>query len=260
MGRTYERKVYKNPPIEEALVDFHFQPGPEWDPTIPGKMHEHPHIKAAYPGKPRQQVLYQAEFQAGPRQERNLSLREELGRVQLVDSENPHRLITIGRDVLSVNVLRPYEGWESFRPRVETALEAYWAVVEPAAVVRIGVRYLNRLVVPLAKPTLDTYLRCVAPRVEGLPATMDGFTSRMTYRYEDGIKLIVTQASLSAPPDMSTFLVDLDVIWEASTEGDGALGVQLDAVMDMVDMLHGRECTAFEATITDEARRVFDAS
>jgi len=38
------REPYKNPPIEEALLELQFVPGQEWDLTIPGKLHQHPAI------------------------------------------------------------------------------------------------------------------------------------------------------------------------------------------------------------------------
>ena len=33
-----ERRRYRNPPIEEALCEFRFKPGRDWDLTIPGKL------------------------------------------------------------------------------------------------------------------------------------------------------------------------------------------------------------------------------
>lgn len=32
------RRRYRNPPIEEALCEFYFDPSEEWDLTIPGKL------------------------------------------------------------------------------------------------------------------------------------------------------------------------------------------------------------------------------
>jgi hypothetical protein len=62
------RKPYKNPPIEEALVEFRFVQSQEWDLTIPGKLHQHAAIKDEYPGKPRHQKVLQAALQTAPGQ------------------------------------------------------------------------------------------------------------------------------------------------------------------------------------------------
>jgi len=248
------KRKYRNPPIEEVLVEFRFVPGQEWDLTIPGKLHQHDAIKAQYPGKPRtQKVFLGAELQAGPGYPPNLAVHEGVGRVQLVDERGNH-LISLGLDVLSVNVLRPYDGWDQFRPRIETALQAYTEVAEPSGVSRVGVRYINKIVLPEKEIDLGTYFRCVPSPLPELPSKVTGFMSRMEFLYDDAVKLLLTQASIDALESQSAFLLDLDLIWK-SAEAKG-----LNAIMAIVDDLHEREVVAFEAIITDAAREVFDGS
>jgi len=253
MTKATQRRKYKNPPIEEALVEFRFVPSQEWDLTIPGKLHQHPAIKDNYPGKPRQQKVVEAAFQTGIEQPPSFAVREGIGRIQLLNDDGK-RLLSLGPDVLSVNILRPYDNWENFRPRVEAALTAYRDVANPKAVSRVGVRYINKVTLPKVEIDLGTYFCYRPPTASGLPDRMAGFMSRVEYVYYDGVKLILTQASIEAPTGSSAFLLDLDTIWE------GPEPLSLDAVMATVDVLHEREGVAFEATITDEARKVFDAS
>ena len=57
----------------------------------------------------------------------------------LLFTEDQTRAVGVGPDVLSVHMLRPYQrpeppeesGWDEFRPRIATALKAYWDVAEP---------------------------------------------------------------------------------------------------------------------------------
>ena len=70
------RKKYKNPPIEEAIVEFRFVPGQEWNLTIPGKLHEHPRIKSQYPGKPRTQKILEAAPRTEEKQQTEAALQE----------------------------------------------------------------------------------------------------------------------------------------------------------------------------------------
>jgi len=251
MAEVATKRKYKSPPIEEALVEFRFVPGQEWDLTIPGKLHQHRAIKDQYPGKPRTQKVVAAELQAGPGQSPNVAVREGVGRIQLV-SEDGRRLISLGTDLLSVNVRRPYPGWEDFRPRIEAALKAYSEVATPKAVARVGVRYINKIVLAETALDLGAYFRCGPPTAEGLPNAMGGFVSRVEYIYDDGAKLLLMHASVAPPAGRSAFLLDLDVIRE-SREPIGT-----EEVMRTVDDLHEREGQAFEATITDNLRQVFD--
>ena len=246
------RRKYSNPPIEEALVEFRFVPGPEWDLTIPGKLHQHPTIKDRYPGKPRTQNVVEAALQSGPGQSSNLAVRGGVSRVQLVDESGNH-LITVGFDVLSVNVLRPYDGWEQFRPRIDAALQAYAEVAAPSGVSRVGVRYINKIIFAEKKINMDAYFRCGPSPVPELPSEIAGYMTRVEFLYEDKVKLLFTLASIDVPEGQSAFLLDLDLIWE-STDAK-----ELDMIMSVVDDLHEREGAAFEAVITDRTREVFDA-
>ncbi len=159
----------------------------------------------------------------------------------------------MGADVLSVNVLRPYSGWEHFSPRIEAALQAYNEVAAPEGVSRVGVRYINKIILPMKWVALGDYFRCGPPSVSELPRKMAGFMSRVEFLYDDSVKLFLTQASIDAPEGRSAFLLDLDLVWESS-EAKG-----LDTIMAVVGDLHEREGLAFEAIITDAAREVFNA-
>jgi uncharacterized protein (TIGR04255 family) len=186
MAQTTGRRRYRNPPIEEALVEFQFAPGQDWDLTIPGKLHEK--VKATYPGKPRQQRLLQASLRAEIGQPPGMSVEEGIGRVQLVDADG-RRLLSLGPDVLSVNVLRPYDGWEVFKPHIDTALRAYAEVSGVEKISRIGVRYINKVVVPEPNADLSKYFLCAPPVPAGLPSRVASFLYRTEHVFDDDVRL-----------------------------------------------------------------------
>ncbi len=254
MSETATRRTYKNAPIEEAIVEFRFKPDPDWDLTIYGKLAEQPEIKNAYRGKPRQQKTMEAALRTGPEQAPSFAVREGPGRFQLVN-DDATQLLSLAPDTLSISLLRPYSSWHNFRSRVEAALKAYQEVAKPKAVTRMGVRYINKIVLPLKDEAikLDSYFICGPPAAPGLPRKLGGFMSRGEYIHDDGVKLFLTQASVEAPENFFAVLLDLDVIWEGSEASD------LASAMSIIDDLHDREGQAFEATITDETRAVFDA-
>jgi uncharacterized protein (TIGR04255 family) len=251
MTEPRQRRRYKNPPIEEALVEFRMVPGQDWDLTIPGKLHER--VKASYQGKPRQQKLFQASVQAVHGEPTGLAMHEGVVRVQLVDSDG-RKLLSLGADVLSVNVLKPYDSWENFKPRIDDALRAYVDVSGAEKVSRIGVRYINKVVLEGTDIDLPKYFLCGPSVPPGLPRRVGGFLNRAEHVFEDGVKVLVTFASIDAGENKSAFLLDLDVVWE------GAVPLDTNAALEKVDDLHEREGIAFEALITDETRAIFDAA
>lgn len=252
-----QRKRYKNPPIEEALCEFRFTPGQDWDLTIPGKLHSE--IEDEYPGKPRQQNVVEVALRTTTGKPANFMLGEGLAKVQLVTKDGT-RMVAVGQDVLSVHMLRPYQdpndpqkgGWEEFQPRIKSALEAYWRISEPMGIHRIGVRYINKVMIPVASILVKGYFKCSPPQVPELPENMNGFVSRVEYVYEDKVKLLLTHATVEAPKDHVGLLLDLDVIWESSDP------VGKDEALAKAADLRTRERAVFEAVITDEARQLFD--
>lgn len=252
-----ERRRYKNPPIEEALCEFRFAPGQDWDPTIPGKLQTK--LCDAYSGKAREQKTVQVGFGIQDGKPFNLQYSEGLERVQLV-TNNGKRMVGVGPDVISVHMLRPYQqpdcpgssGWDEFKRRISAALDAYWQVVESGGVRRIGIRYTNKIIIP-STARVEEYLKCAAFEIDGLPGDYSNFMSRAEYSYPDKERLILSCGLISAPPEHMALLLDFDVIWE------NAEPVPKEKALKMANDLRTWEREAFEAVITDKTRELFDA-
>lgn len=250
------RRQYSNPPIEEAICEFHFHPNQEWNLTVPGKLHAK--LDDEYSGKPQEQRGVEVVLE--PRKDGHASLKygEGLARVQLVTKDGK-RKVGVGQNVLSVHMLRPYNGppgspyggWEEFQSRIRKAFNHYWDVTQPKGVRRISVRYINKIIIPQTAVKVESYLKCALPEVGGLPDRVNSFMSRIDYVYEDGIRLVLSQGSLDASADRIEFLLDLEVVWE-----NPELVVRND-VLNMVSELRNREREAFENVITDETRNLF---
>ena len=253
------RRQYRNPPIEEALCEFHFAPGPEWDFAVSGKLH----IKLAtqYTGKPQEQKSLEADVNMKAGKPPKVKHRERLARVRLVTADGK-RMVSVGHDVMSVHMLRPYQdpnrpdkhGWDEFLPRISEALDAYWEVAEPTKISRIGVRYINKIVIPQKRARLQDYLRLTLPRVSGLPQSVGNFLVRVEYVYPDNVRLGLTQGLAPSAPEGLSLLVDLDVVWQHHEGIDKAAGIH------KLVKLRDLERNAFDALITDKARDLFDAT
>jgi len=253
-----QRHRYKNPPIEEAVCEFRFRPGQDWDLTIPGKLQAE--MGEEYTGKPQEQRVIDFSLQSQGNQHPSVSYEEGLSKVQLVTSDGK-RKVGVGRDVLSIHMLHPYQnpshpersGWDEFQPRISKALDAYWKVAQPNGVNRVGIRYINKIIVPQSKVEVEEYFKCALPNVSGLPDRLNNFMSRVEYAYPDGVRLLLSQGSSNVPHGHVGFLLDLDVIWEHTEP------VAQEEALKIADDLRNRERAAFETVITDKARKLFDA-
>lgn len=253
-----QRRRYRNPPIHEALCEFRFVPGPDWDLTIPGKLQAA--LGEDYSGKPREQKAMQVGLHVEEGKPANLQYGEGLAKVQLPTTDGT-RLVGVGPDILSVHMLRPYQnpaspdegGWQEFAPRISVALEAYRKVVEPNGIIRVGVRYINQIAIPGTNVRVEDYLKCAHLEMSGLPQDYANFLSRVEYVYEDGAHLVLAYGLLGTSSNVVQCLLDLDVSWQGETP------VQSETPLELANDLHERAGTAFEAVVTDKARDLFDA-
>ena len=257
------RQHYKNPPIEEALCEFRFIPSRKWDLTIPGILRTK--VDEKYGGEPREQRVFSATLNTSNENSPELQAHEGLGKVMLVN-DNATRMIGVGRDVISVHMLRPYQnpdspetsGWGEFLPRIEEALGSYWDVAAPVGTARIGVRYINKVAVPeniaSIKAFLQERVRCALPDIENFPGRMSDLTSRIEYDCGNNIKLTLSQYLLAPGTGHLDFFLDIDVVWSADTEP-----LDLAATLEKAGALKQQENDVFEALITDKAREQFHA-
>ena len=164
-------------------------------------------------------------------------------------------MIGVGQNALSISILRPYGGWiQDFKPRIERALKAYFEVTGQDSVSRVGIRYINKIVVPGAQAKPELYFTNIRQSDEKLEAELVHFVQRLEYTKADGIKILLAHATLvPTNPDTTEFLLDIDAVWDTAP-------VESKDILDLADRLHSAEKKAFYALITAEARKIFDAA
>lgn len=252
-----ERRRYKNPPIEEAFCEFRFRPGQDWDLTIPGRLQVE--LGDEYPGKPRESRFAEIGLRTHGGQSSDVKFPEGLFRIQLTTTDST-RMVGVGPDVLSIHMLRPYQnserpdggGWEEFRLRIEEALRAYWRVTKPEGINRVGIRYINKIVIPQEQVRIEDYLNSALPEPSGLPDQLTEFMSRVDYQYDNEFHIVLSQATIEAGDNRLAFLLDIDAIWENPQV------VGTEKALALTNDLRDRERVAFEAVITEKTRELFD--
>lgn len=253
-----KRRQYRNPPIEEALCEFQFESSQDWDLTMPGRLQTE--LKGEYSSGSREIRTVTVGYEVQNQQPANFQFEEKLAKVMLA-SPNRTRLVGVGPDLLSVHMLRPYQGkaqpnsggWEEFKRRIQEALETYWNVTNPIGVNRVGLRYINMLKIPHSGVVLEDYFKCILPETDGLPDEVGSFLNRTEYVYPNGARLNLTQGSLNpTSPNQCEFLLDLELFLEQDDP------LNFVDTLTTVEDLRGSEREAFESLITEKARRLFD--
>lgn len=244
------RRIYPRPPIVEAVIDFRLSPA-----VLRGDLLEA--LKSAlgsrYGGTDQDQDLIEVTAALRPG-EISTSARRQ-AHVTFLRSVDGLRLIGCGDGMLSVHVLAPYPGWESFIEQAEEAITALPKAAANEPLRSVAVRYIDRISLPAEGLGFEDFLTIMPPRHHPMPAALVGF--HVTTHSKDPDETVATLTLASAPRAPGK---DPAVIFDLTLLRVGeplCESFQTAAWRAIVDDLHVRQREIFEASITDRARSLF---
>lgn len=246
------RRRYRNPPLVEALAEIHFDPAEPWDPTIFGRLNEK--IASEYPI--RETLEGYNLGVVGPDVMRQL-MKKAGTRMRFIRSDQSG-MVQVAENLLVVNAIHkgnvaPYPGWDRFKPSILARLSDYVGVASPSGIVRIGLRYINRI-----RFDRDTFRFGTAfsdspfvPRVLG--EARDAFMVRVEVPRDHSDHLIVTVGVVSeTDPSQISVILDIDHVSKR---------VQISPVPgqvgEILENAHNEIEEVFESCLTPDLRRRF---
>jgi uncharacterized protein (TIGR04255 family) len=168
-------------------------------------------------------------------------------------SEDEKSLVQITNDVISINKLKPYDKWDSFKGTILQSLSAFVEINQPKAIRRIGTRYINRIEITVDHIDLDEYLLAVPGLPKEIPQVFDKWVQRVEVPFPCNGRLILQSGSIREKGiEGVAFLLDLDFIIE------GPEPMSLGSAEEMIEFAHHSVEDAFEACITDKTRKLFE--
>ncbi len=239
-------RSYRNPPLAEALCEFRFAEGAEpWDWTLVGLLYQR--LSDEYPKRQQNSLRLAVDSQeSGTGQ--NVKIGVE--RMQFL-SDDGLALVQIAPNQLIVNRLRPYPGWNEFRAQLVDVLAAYRDVAEPQSLIRVGLRYINRIEIAAERLELEDYF-VVAPTIpEPLPQHFGSFQKLVEVVYDDpGMILRFLFATAATEQEgHQAFVLDLDMSPLAAS------CPSFENVDRWLDDAHRHVETAFDASMTEKAHK-----
>lgn len=235
---------YKRPPIVEAIVEVRIG-NPIAMATVERLRDK---LIGSYPLPP--QSIITANFELGEVSSR--VIQHELQGYKLTAADGAG-LVTIGPHIIGTSRLAPYEGWKSF---IETAREN-WGIwkrhVGWQKIVRIGVRYINRIDIPAEAINIDDYLTfSIKGPALALPP-MSSFTINEARPLGKDDCHLILNAGLVPSPLVKTTSLLLDVDISRGTD----LPQNDEDLWAFVDRIREHKNFVFEGCITDRARELF---
>ena len=130
-------KKYKKPPLIEAVFELFFQTN-NWNPAIPGTFYSR--IRSRYP------IITQSGGEFGISLG-NQGVRIDGGNNNLTQfkSSDNSSVIQLSNNLLTVNQLPRYDGWESYRKMIVDAINHLFETLEITLITRVGLRAINKI-------------------------------------------------------------------------------------------------------------------
>jgi uncharacterized protein (TIGR04255 family) len=165
-------------------------------------------------------------------------------------------LVLINSNGLATVRLPPYDKWETLLASAQANFETFTKIVGRKTAVRIGVRFVNRIDMPdavIRGSELSNFFRLGISLPDEIGTAIGAYSLAVTTRDENtGAKLLIQSAI--APPAMlehTSITLDIDAFWDAE------IPQRIDQMWQKTDILRTAKNCAFENSITDKVRELF---
>jgi uncharacterized protein (TIGR04255 family) len=243
---------YPNPPIEEGLCQFTFSEPLPWNVATPGLLFNR--LRSEYAADPEEQLQMQASFESTPEAAGGANFAMNRGGSRYIYRDPSRtRLLVINSELMSVNSLKPYEGWDKLKVRLERGISQVSELISIPRIAKISLRYINRIVIG-GDGAIDTDNYFTIPIHSGDEgkAALASFIHRVQSRFTDGRTVVTsTFATVDAAMGGRSFLLDLE--FQRNYEEP----ITVEVAVREADELKAMENAEFETCITDETRKLF---
>ena len=242
------RQEYDSSPIIEVLIEVYFSQTKN-DFSVWADFNNR--IKKDYPTV-EESIVLKAEIQVnqnGESQQHNSP--EKLYRFFQNDKS---RLVQANKDFVSVHQLKPYAGYEKFKAESEKILENYIDIVAPKSVKRIGMRYINQIIIPETNVELSRYFRYIPQIPEEVTEGINNVLLEIQFTPRNSNHQVMTslRSGISSMENQVVFLMDIYDILQLNNE------VNTGDILESLDEAHNNIERVFEGFITSEARELFE--
>lgn len=152
--------------------------------------------------------------------------------------------------------LAPYTGWDDFFGRTVRGWQVWRKAAGPTLLSRIGVRYVNRIDIPLNEQRLvriEDYLNVVAKSPDDLGQALTSYTMQVVrpLGVEDCVLALNSGTVEPALIGFVSLALDLDVFREVD------LPQRDEDLWDLLNRIRVHKNRIFESCITDQTRALF---
>jgi uncharacterized protein (TIGR04255 family) len=242
-----------NAPIAEAVIDFRTRTAVTLDVEALSDLGAQ--LGALYPEKPADIGFLEFGIHQQPGQKLTSS-QKDLGKVgyRFRSSDGKH-IFQLRKDGFTFSRLSPYPHWDHFFDEASKAYRRYFEIGQLEGMHRIGVRYINRMLLPDGEVgDFSGFLTAPPPFPQEVPALMTQFLTQVHVQELDSlIHATVTQTVQKgqSTPGFVPVILDIDVFQ------NGNFSVTPDVLLPQLNPLRDFKNRLFFASITEKTADLF---
>jgi uncharacterized protein (TIGR04255 family) len=201
-------RILRHPPIVEGLLDIQF------DALTSDRLSEIETLGQQFPDyptkNPRMSVIGNVQLAAGTSEG---SFTHNIIGYQFWNTTRT-RVVQVRLDGITISLLAPYTKFEDLQHEAQRVWSVFTAAIGRPKIKRLGVRYINRLELPLPLESFNQFLNTVPELAPGIPQGLSHYSMRLTIPdTETASTAIVTQVMEGHHEDAASLplLFDIDV-------------------------------------------------
>ena len=241
---------FPHAPITEAVLEIQVKLPPTVNLDTVASLQEV--VKEQYPTK-RKRMSWKGglKLEEGKEPEVLAPSNEVIG--HLFTSSDGKQVIQSRLDGFAFSRLKPYDRWETFRNDARDLWQQYSQITTPVVITRLGLRYINRIELPLPFSDFKEYILTTPEIAPGLPQAMANFFMRMEIPEPNlPAHVILTQTIEDVTEDKKLPLIfDIDVFQA------GLFDAKSDEVWTIIERLRNIKNDIFFKSLTDKAKDLF---
>lgn len=234
---------YANAPIAEAVFDIVVTPAMDALARL-----RNLELGEDYPVR-KEAVLLEGQIQATD-EGVSTNTRRNLVGFRFLSPDEKQILLT-GQNRFTFSRLHPYESWREFSREALRLWDLYSRATAPTEVVRLGLRYINQIELPQGPVDIAQYLRTRPEISEDMPTQTTGYFLNLEIPMPDHAATLHLVETILAEDNRSSLVLDIDVFRSVELDRGADLTKQFDS-------LRAAKNLVFEASITEDARRLFN--
>lgn len=239
---------YPNAPITEAIIDLAVEFPTEFSPARLKQISDTE--KAEYPDL-KEVVETVGKMSVGPRN--GAASVESLSMGWKSTSTDGKQVFQSLRNRFTFSRLAPYDNWEPFRDEAQRLWNVYRDQAAPETILRLAVRYINRIDIPGSRVDLKQYFRTSPEIAPELPQQLEGYFMQLQLPLPNVEGNCLLNHTIVPPvrPGVVSVVLDIDLFRASDVPQDER------TIWNFFETLHVEKNRVFEACITDLTRSLF---